>query len=74
MYVLKDENDLENSSGNIATWLGCFGVFYFVNSEKIEEVLKKFVDKRLSTAAFKCADVGALFRKRNDRLFDMRAE
>ena len=40
----------------------------------VEEIFKKFLDKRQSTAAFSTADVAALFRKRNNRFFDMRVE
>ena len=74
MYVLKNENGLENSNGNINCNLAelfrrvllCEQFIFLVIPEhaekkqgkKIEEVLKKFVDKRLSTEAFKCADVG----------------
>ena len=40
----------------------------------VEEIFKKFLDKRQSIAAFKSADVGAVFRKRNDRFFEMGAK
>ena len=71
---------------NIITWQTCLGTFYFANSfnrpcdkrthkkKIVEEIFKKFLDKRQSTADFRSAGEAVLFRKRNNRFFDMRVE